>query len=329
MLAMTLSAPGRPLVMTELPMPQPLANEIVLRVLACGVCRTDLHIVDGDLPARHAGIVPGHEVVGRVVAAGALASRFPPGSRVGVPWLGGTCGHCVYCAGGRENLCDTPVFTGYDRNGGFAEYAVADARFCFALPERYDDIHAAPLLCAGLIGHRAYRLSGVTGGMRLGLYGFGAAAHIICQVAVAQGQQVYAFVRPGDRQSQRFALQLGARWAGSSEDRPDAALDAALIFAPVGSLVPAALRATRKGGSVVCAGIHMSDIPAFPYALLWGERSLRSVANLTREDGDAFFSLIEHTPVATHVQPFALTQANEAIAALRAGAIDGAAVLVP
>jgi propanol-preferring alcohol dehydrogenase len=221
------------------------------------------------------------------------------------------------------------VFTGYDRNGGFAQYAVADARFCFALPERYDDIHAAPLLCAGLIGYRAYRLSGVLGGMRLGLYGFGAAAHIVCQMAVAQGQQVYAFVRPGDPQSQRFALQLGACWAGASDEQPDVELDAALIFAPVGALVPAALRATRKGGGVVCAGIHMSDIPAFPYALLWGERSVRSVANLTREDGEAFFSLIERYPVTTHVQPFALAQANEAIAALRAGAIDGAAVLVP
>jgi propanol-preferring alcohol dehydrogenase len=329
MLAMTLSAPGRPLVRAELPMPQPLANDIVLQVLACGVCRTDLHIVDGDLPARQAGLVPGHEVVGRVVAAGPLASRFQIGSRVGVPWLGGTCGHCVYCAGGRENLCDTPVFTGYDRNGGFAQYAVADARFCFALPERYDDIHAAPLLCAGLIGYRAYRLSGVLGGMRLGLYGFGAAAHIVCQMAVAQGQQVYAFVRPGDPQSQRFALQLGACWVGASDEQPDVELDAALIFAPVGALVPAALRATRKGGGVVCAGIHMSDIPAFPYALLWGERSVRSVANLTREDGEAFFSLIERYPVTTHVQPFALAQANEAIAALRAGTIDGAAVLVP
>ena len=329
MRAMTLSAPGQPLVMADLPMPQPQAHEVVIQVLACGVCRTDLHIVDGDLPPRHPGIVPGHEVVGRVVTAGPLATRFQVGDRVGIPWLGGTCGHCAYCASGRENLCDAPVFTGYDRNGGFAQYVAADDRFCFALPERYDDVHAAPLLCAGLIGYRAYRLSGVSGGMRLGLYGFGAAAHIICQVAVAQGQQVYAFVRPGDQQSQRFALQLGACWAGTSDDRPDVELDAALIFAPVGSLVPAALRATRKGGVVVCAGIHMSDIPSFQYALLWGERSVRSVANLTREDGDAFFSLIARYPVTTHVQPFALAQANEAIAALRAGAIDGAAVLVP
>lgn len=329
MWAMTLSAPGQPLMLVELPLPHPQAHEVLLQVLACGVCRTDLHIVDGDLPARPPGLVPGHEVVGRVVARGALVSGFEIGSRVGVPWLGGSCGHCAYCADGRENLCDTPVFTGYDRHGGFAEYAVADARFCFALPECYDDIHAAPLLCAGLIGYRAYHLSGVTRGMRLGLYGFGAAAHIICQVAVVQGQQVYAFVRPGDLQSQRFALQLGACWAGASDDRPDVALDAALIFAPVGALVPAALRVTRKGGVVVCAGIHMSDIPAFPYALLWGERSLRSVANLTRADGDAFFSLMARHPVSTHVTHYPLAQANEALAALRAGLIDGAAVLVP
>ena len=246
-----------------------------------------------------------------------------------MPWLGGSCGHCAYCLGRRENLCDTPVFTGYDRHGGFAQYAVADARFCFALPDRYDDIHAAPLLCAGLIGYRAYRMAGTSSGMRLGLYGFGAAAHIICQVAVAQGQQVYAFVRPGDRQSQRFALELGACWAGGSDARPEAELDAALIFAPVGALVPLALRATRKGGVVVCAGIHMSDIPSFEYALLWGERSVRSVANLTREDGEQFFALIARHPVTTHVQVFPLGRANEAIAALRAGAIDGAAVLVP
>ncbi|MEY4138147.1 MAG: hypothetical protein RLZZ371_329 [Pseudomonadota bacterium] len=329
MLAMTLPAPGQPLVMSDLPIPQPQAHELLLQVLACGVCRTDLHIVDGDLPARLAGIVPGHEVVGRVVARGPRVSGFELGSRVGVPWLGGSCGHCVYCAGGRENLCDTPVFTGYDRNGGFAQYTVADARFCFVLPAIYDDVHAAPLLCAGLIGYRAYHLSGVTGGMRLGLYGFGAAAHIICQLAVAQGQQVYAFVRAGDQSSARFARQLGACWAGSSDDRPDVELDAALIFAPVGALVPAALRATRKGGVVVCAGIHMSDIPSFPYALLWGERSLRSVANLTRADGEAFFSLIARYPVDTHVTPFSLAQANEAITALRTGLIDGAAVLVP
>jgi propanol-preferring alcohol dehydrogenase len=326
---MTLSGPGQPLVMADLPIPEPGEHDIRIKVLSCGVCRTDLHIVDGDLPRKHPGIVPGHEVVGRVVAAGRLATRFQMDDRVGIPWLGGACGHCSYCTNLRENLCDTPVFTGYDRNGGFAEYAVADERFCFALPDRYDDVHAAPLLCAGLIGSRAYRLSGVSGSMRLGLYGFGAAAHIICQIAVAQGQQVYAFVRPGDHRSQRFALQLGACWAGASDARPEAELDAALIFAPVGSLVPAALRATRKGGVVVCAGIHMSDIPSFEYALLWGERSVRSVANLTREDGDAFFATIERYSVTTHVRPFALARANEAIAALRSGVVDGAAVLVP
>lgn len=329
MLAMTLPGPGQPLLLTDLPLPEPDQHEVRVKVLACGVCRTDLHIVDGDLPPRQPGIVPGHEVVGQVVAAGRLASRFRIGARIGIPWLGGSCGHCAYCLGRQENLCDTPVFTGYHRHGGFAEFAVADERFCFALPERYDDVHAAPLLCAGLIGYRAYRMSAVSGAMRLGLYGFGAAAHIICQLAVAQGQQVYAFVRPGDRQGQRFALQLGASWAGPSDTRPGPALDAALIFAPVGALVPAALRAVRKGGVVVCAGIHMSAIPSFEYALLWGERSIRSVANLTRQDGDAFFSLIERYPVATHVQAFPLALANQAIAALRAGVIDGAAVLVP
>lgn len=329
MLAMTLSAPGYPLVPADLPVPEPAPHELCLKVLACGVCRTDLHIVDGDLPSRPAGLVPGHEVVGRVVAMGSLATRFKKGERVGVPWLGGACGHCAYCTSGKENLCDQPVFTGYDRPGGFAEYTIADERFCFSLPDSHDDIHVAPLLCAGLIGYRAYRLSGVSGAMRIGLYGFGAAAHIICQIAVAQGQQVYAFVRPGDRRGQLFALQLGACWAGTSDVQPDVALDAALIFAPVGSLVPTALRATRKGGVVVCAGIHMSDIPSFEYALLWGERSVRSVANLTREDGEAFFSLLERYPVTTHVQPFALAQANEALAAVRSGAVKGAAVLVP
>lgn len=329
MRAMMLDAPGLPLKLGHLPVPEPAAHDVLLKVLACGVCRTDLHILDGELPAHKPGIIPGHEVVGRVVALGSAVTRFRVGDRVGIPWLGGTCGHCAYCAGQHENLCDTPVFTGYDRNGGFAEYALADARFCFALPDAYDDVHAAPLLCAGLIGYRAYRLSGVSGQMKLGLFGFGAAAHIICQVAVSQGQQVYAFVRGGDRQSAEFALKLGACWAGPSDATAPAELDAALIFAPVGSLVPAALRTTRKGGVVVCAGIHMSDIPSFPYGLLWGERSIRSVANLTREDGELFFSLIAQHPVTTHVVPFALDRANDAIAALRTGAIDGAAVLVP
>ncbi len=273
--------------------------------------------------------MPWHEVVGRVVAAGSAASRFRIGDRVCIPWLGGTCGHCAYCTGQRENLCDSPVFTGYDRNGGFAQYTVADEHFCFALPPACDDLHAAPLLCAGLIGFRAYRMSGVSGRMRLGLYGFGAAAHILCQLAAAQGQEVYAFVRAGDERSRQFALQLGAYWAGPSDAPTPVELDAALIFAPVGALVSAALRATRKGGVVVCAGIHMSDLPGFAYALLWGERQLRSVANLTHADGEAFFSLIGRYPVTTHVQPFPLAQVDAAIAALRAGAIDGAAVLVP
>ena len=329
MRAMVVGAPGQPLVDATLPIPQPGAGEVLVKVLACGVCRTDLHILDGDLPAHTPGIVPGHEIVGRVVGIGAGVTRFRIGERIGIPWLGGTCGHCDYCQDRHENLCDRPLFTGYDRHGGFAEYAVADARYGFALPDVFDDLHAAPLLCAGLIGYRAYRLSGVSGRMRLGLYGFGAAAHIIAQLAVSLGQEVYAFVRPGDEQSRVFALRLGAAWAGASDARPPAELDAALIFAPVGALVPAALRATRKGGVVVCAGIHMSDIPAFKYDLLWGERSIRSVANLTREDGERFFALITHHPVTTHVTPFALAQANKAIAALRAGAIDGAAVLVP
>ena len=329
MRAMMLDAPGSPLKLGRLAMPEPATHDVLLKVLACGVCRTDLHILDGELPAHKPGIAPGHEVVGRVVALGSAVTRFRVGDRVGIPWLGGTCGHCAYCAAQHENLCDTPVFTGYDRNGGFAEYALADARFCFALPDAYDDVHAAPLLCAGLIGYRAYRLSGVSGQMKLGLYGFGAAAHIICQVAVSQGQQVYAFVRRGDRQSAEFARKLGACWAGPSDAPAPAELDAALIFAPVGSLVPAALRTTRKGGVVVCAGIHMSDIPSFPYGLLWGERSIRSVANLTREDGELFFSLIAQHPATTHVVPFALDRANDAMAALRTGAIDGAAVLVP
>lgn len=329
MWAMTLKAPGESLVLADLPMPEPGEHDLRVQVLACGVCRTDVHIVDGDLAHKHPGLVPGHEVVGRVVALGRLARRFQIGERIGIAWLGGACGHCAYCVSHRENLCDIPVFTGYDRHGGFAQYTVADERFCFALPDRYDDVHAAPLLCAGLIGYRAYRMSGVTGAMRLGLYGFGAAAHILCQMALALGQQVYAFVRPGDLQGQRFALQLGACWAGPSDMQPPEELDAALIFAPVGALVPTALRAVRKGGVVVCAGIHMSDIPAFEYALLWGERVVRSVANLTRADGEAFFATIEQHPVVTHVQPFALARANEAIQGLRTGAIEGAAVLVP
>jgi propanol-preferring alcohol dehydrogenase len=329
MRAMTVAASGASLLSVRKPVPKALGHDLVLRVLACGVCRTDLHIIDGELPPHRPGVVPGHEVVGRVVARGPKARHFAIGQRVGVPWLGHTCGRCGYCGMDRENLCDAPSFTGYDRDGGFAEYTAADERFCFALPDRYDDANAAPLLCAGLIGFRAWRLAGGATPQRLGLYGFGAAAHIICQVAVARGQQVYAFTRAGDEAGQSFARALGAVWAGPSDAVPPQPLDAALIFAPVGALVPAALAATRKGGVVVCAGIHMSAIPAFDYHLLWGERVLRSVANLTRADGDAFFTLVAELDLQTHVQTFGLDDANGAVAALRAGRINGAAVLIP
>lgn len=329
MRAMTVVPGHRELVPQQLPLPQPGAHEVLVQVLACGVCRTDLHILDGELPARAGPIVPGHEVVGRVLACGPQAGRFAPGTRIGIPWLGGSCGHCAYCSAQQENLCDAPVFTGYDRPGGYAEYAVADERYCFALPDDYDDAHAAPLLCAGLIGFRAWRLAALQWPGRVGLYGFGAAAHIIAQIAVAQGHAVHAFVRAGDARSARFARELGAVWAGDSDQPPPQPLDAALIFAPAGALVPAALRAVRKGGVVVCAGIHMSDIPSFPYALLWGERVLRSVANLTRADGEAFFQTIARHRVRTQVQTWPLAQANEALAALREGRIDGAAVLRP
>jgi propanol-preferring alcohol dehydrogenase len=329
MLALIPDPAGRGLVEIRRPLPALGPQDLLVKVLACGVCRTDLHIIDGELAPRHAGVVPGHEVVGRVVALGAQATRFSVGDRVGIPWLAGTCGHCDYCQAQRENLCDETTFTGYDRDGGFAEYAAADERFCFALPRRYDDPHAAPLLCAGLIGFRAWRLAGCTAPRRLGLYGFGAAAHILCQIAVARGQEVDAFTRPGDTEGQAFARSLGAAWAGASDELPPQPLDAALIFAPVGDLVPRALAATRKAGTVVCAGIHMSAIPSFPYRLLWGERVLRSVANLTRADGDAFFGLIEELSVQTQVQVFALREANKAIDAVRSGAMNGAAVLVP
>jgi propanol-preferring alcohol dehydrogenase len=329
MFAMTVDPLGHKLVSAFKPVPQATDHDVVVRVLACGVCRTDLHIIDGDLPLRRASLVPGHEVVGQVVASGAQATRFSVGQRVGIPWLGGVCGACAFCAMAQENLCDQPVFTGYDRDGGFAEYTAADERFCFALPERYDDCHAAPLLCAGLIGFRAWRLAGQASPRRLGLYGFGAAAHIICQIAISQKQEVYAFTQKGDATGQNFARRLGAAWAGASDEAPPLPLDAALIFAPVGALVPVALAATRKGGTVVCAGIHMSTIPAFEYRLLWGERVLRSVANLTRQDGDAFFRLVDDFPVQTHVQAFVLQDANAAIQALRNSTVNGAAVLVP
>ncbi|MFC5499414.1 zinc-dependent alcohol dehydrogenase family protein [Caenimonas terrae] len=329
MLAMTPDAQAHRLLARDKPVPQPGPGEVLLRVLACGVCRTDLHLIDGDLPPRAPQVTPGHEIVGEVVAAGAGAHRFAPGRRIGVPWLGGSCGACPFCAMARENLCDRPVFTGYDRDGGFAQYAAADERYCFALPLRYDDVHAAPLLCAGLIGFRAWRLAGEAVPRRLGLYGFGAAAHIVCQLAVARGQQVHAFTRPGDQAGQEFARSLGASWAGDASQAAAGSLDAALIFAPAGELVPAALAATRKGGTVVCAGIHMSAIPGFPYSLLWGERTLRSVANLTRADGEDFFGLLQDLALHTHVEVFALRDANAAVEALREGRVNGAAVLVP
>ncbi len=305
----------------------PGPGQVAIRVGACGVCRTDLHIVDGELNRPKLPLIPGHEVVGTVDQLGAGVDRLKSGDRVGVPWLGWTCGHCAYCRSGRENLCDAARFTGYQIDGGYAERAVADARFCFPIPAGYDDVAAAPLLCAGLIGYRALRLAGDA--ERLGLYGFGAAAHIAIQVARHRGQKVFAFTKPGDTAGQEFARGLGAVWAGGSDRLPPEPLEAALIFAPVGALVPAALAATAKGGTVVCAGIHMSDIPSFPYHLLWQERVIRSVANLTRADGEEFLALAPQVPVRTTTQAFPLAEANEALRRLRTGAIEGAAVLVP
>ena len=307
--------------------PEPGPGEVLLRVVACGVCRTDLHIVDGELTRPKLPLVPGHEIVGRVVAVGGGVAQPRVGERVGVPWLGWTCGECAYCRSGRENLCDRARFTGYQIDGGYGEYATADARFCFPLDACFGDVEAAPLLCAGLIGYRALRLAGDA--PHLGLYGFGAAAHIAIQVARHRGQRVFAFTRPGDDAGQRFARTLGAEWAGGSDSRPPEPLDAALIFAPVGALVPAALAATAKGGIVVCAGIHMSAIPAFSYDLLWEERMVRSVANLTRRDGDEFLALAARIPVRTSTIALPLGEANEALARLREGRIEGAAVLVP
>jgi propanol-preferring alcohol dehydrogenase len=326
MRAMVLERPGRPLVLQELPVPEPGPGQVLLRIRACGVCRTDLHIVAGELPGPKLPLVLGHQIVGEVVRAGPGANRFVPGQRVGVPWLGWTCGECRYCRSGLENLCDRARFTGYTLDGGFAEYTVADERYCFPIPAGYPDEQAAPLLCAGLIGYRALRFAGEA--QRLGFYGFGAAAHILTQVAVWQGRTVYAFTRPGDLESQVFARELGAVWAGGSDESPPEQLEAALIFAPVGALVPQALRAVEKGGIVVCAGIHMSDIPSFPYAWLWEERVIRSVANLTRQDGEAFLSLAPRVPVRTAVQLYRLEEANRALDDLRHGRIRGAAVLV-
>lgn len=328
MLAMILDAAHTPLrVDRQTAMPQPGEHEVLIRVHACGVCRTDLHVVDGELTHPKLPLVPGHEIVGTVTALGSQVTNIQVGDRVGVPWLGWTCGECVYCKSGRENLCDRARFTGYQINGGYAEYTVADKRFCFPIPAGFTDVEAAPLLCAGLIGYRALRLAGDA--PRLGLYGFGAAAHIAIQVARYRGQEIYAFTRPGDTAGQDFARSLGAVWADSSDALPPEPLDAALIFAPAGELVPAALRATAKGGTVVCAGIHMSDIPSFPYSILWEERVVRSVANLTRRDGDEFLAIAAKIPVRTTTTTFPLQDANETLARLRDGRIKGAAVLVP
>ena len=327
MRAMVLDRPKTPLVLRERPIPQPAVGEILVEIAACGVCRTDLHVVDGELPQPKLPIVPGHEIVGRVAAIGKGVSGFTLGEHVGVPWLGATCGVCPYCRSGRENLCDRPLFTGYTRDGGYATHTVADGRFCFPLPDAVDAAAAAPLLCAGLIGWRCYRMAGE--GAALGLYGFGAAAHILAQVAAWQGRRIYAFTRAGNEASQKFARSLGAVWAGGSDDRPPEPLDAAIIFAPVGALVPAALRAVKKGGRVVCGGIHMSDIPSFPYRLLWEERKLVSVANLTRADAAEFLAIAPQAGIKMQVTRYSLTEANLALVDLRAGRFEGAAVLIP
>ncbi len=324
---MLLTAPGQPLQLQDLPKPQAAAGQLLLKVSACGICRTDLHVVDGELTHPTLPLVPGHQIVGRVEALGPGVTGFAQGQRVGVPWLGGSCGSCWYCRHEKENLCDAARYTGYQINGGFAEYTVADAAYCFELPERYDDLQAAPLLCAGLIGYRAYRL--VEAAASIGLYGFGAAAHILAQVARHRGQRLYAFTRPGDTTAQAFARELGAVWAGDSHQAAPEPLDGAIIFAPEGELVPLALAAVRKGGRVVCAGIHMSEIPAFSYDLLWGEREICSVANLTRRDGLEFLPLAAAIPVTTTVHSYPLERANEALDDLRHGRFNGAAVLVP
>jgi alcohol dehydrogenase, propanol-preferring len=327
MRAMVFHAPRSLLLPEETPVPAPGPGEVLIRVRACAVCRTDLHVCDGELTQPKLPLIPGHEIVGTVEALGPGATKFRPGARVGVPWLGWTCGVCEYCRGGRENLCLNARFTGYQIDGGYAEFTVADERFCFAMPDRFDDIEAAPLLCAGLIGYRSLRMAGDA--RRLALYGFGAAAHIIAQVARWQGRQIYAFTSPGDAEAQDFAREIGAAWAGGSDQPPPETLDAAIIFAPVGPLVPTALRAVRPGGTVVCAGIHMSPIPSFPYEILWGERVVRSVANLTRRDAEDFLALAPMIPVKARPVPYRLDQANDALSDLRAGRLRGAAVLTP
>jgi alcohol dehydrogenase, propanol-preferring len=324
---MRLYKAGATLNLEEIRAAQLNEHQVRLQVLACGVCRTDLHLLDGELPQAVYPVTPGHEIVGRVVEAGSRVTEFRVGDRVGVPWLGWTCGVCEYCKQGLENLCDRAAFTGCTLDGGYADIVVADARYCMPIPGRYGDAQAAPLLCAGLIGYRAYRAAGDA--LNLGLYGFGAAAHLLAQVAHAEGQKVYAFVRPGDSEAQRFAMELGATWAGGSDELPPEPLDAAILFAPVGALVPAALAATRKAGRVICAGIHMTDIPAFPYELLWGERSVSSIANLTRADGRAFMRVADDVDLRPSIETLPLTQANEALARLRTGNLRGAAVLIP
>jgi alcohol dehydrogenase, propanol-preferring len=327
MRAMILERPGQPLVLREVPLPEPGTGEVRVRVTACGVCRTDLHIVDGELPDPTLPLILGHEVVGRVEAVGPGVVRVAIGARVGIPWLAWTCGSCPFCFAGKENLCPGARFTGYHRDGGYAEQAVADARYVFPLPDLYSDLEAAPLLCAGLIGYRSW--APVREAERLGIYGFGAAAHIVAQLARHAGQRIFAFSRPGDAQAQAFARSLGAEWAGGSDQPPPEPLDGAILFAPVGALVPAALRALAPGGTVVCGGIHMSDVPTFPYSILWGERTIRSIANLTRADGEAFLDLAPRVPVRTEVVPYPLERAGEALADLRDGRLRGAAVLVP
>src|ERR671910_3440114 len=326
MRAMILDVPGEPLRVAEVATSEPGEGQVLLRVHCCAVCRTDLHVVDGELPDPRLPLIPGHQIVGSVESIGEHTDGFTVGERVGVPWLGWTDGECRYCLSGRENLCENARFTGYQIDGGYAEYALADGHFCFRIPESFPDLQAAPLLCAGLIGHRSLRFAGDV--ERLGLYGFGASAHIVAQVASHEGRRVFAFTRPGDEEAQEFARELGAEWAGSSEEAPPEELDAAIIFAPVGALVPAALRAVARGGNVVCAGIHMSDIPSFPYGILWGERSLHSVANLTRQDGQEFLKLAPEVPIHTQVMQFPLDEANEALDALREGRVRGAAVLL-
>ena len=326
MRAMIFQAPRQPLQLVDLPTPKPNSTQVLVKVAACAVCRTDLHVVDGELPNPKLPLIPGHEIVGIIAEKGKSVERFKIGDQVGIPWLGWTCGECEFCRSGRENLCDRARFTGYTSDGGYAEFTVADERFCFAIPPNYSDAEAAPLLCAGLIGYRSLAKTG--NAKRLGIYGFGAAAHIVAQIARFQGREIFAFTRRGDSEAQAFAKSLGAIWAGDSETLPPTPLDAAIIFAPVGPLVPLALRAVAKGGTVVCGGIHMGDIPSFPYDLLWQERTLCSVANLTRHDGEEFFKLAPKVPVRTTVQTFPLAGANEALERLRTGKLQGAAVLM-